>query len=467
MLKTLFGNVTRLFRLPLLCLMLAACGGGSDGQSGQGGAQSRAPTASLAASPTSVASGGSSMLTWSSTDATSCSASGAWSGTKAASGNQLSAALTTTTVFNLACTGPGGNASTSVIVSVVPAPEALPAWVNALAIGQWFQIPSTAMSSVAPSPTPAGNTGPQSKVIAWTSFVADPRTSKVYSLANGGHNDYSGNEVDVLDLERAQPAWSQLLPPTPNAQLTNCQNYYADGRPAARHTYYGVTFNELDDRIMLLGGVIWCAGGGFFTPISSYNIGANAWSPSTTHGSVTNAFASAPAYTSDPSTGDIYGLADFVLGRWNRSSNTFATLNPVGSVPVGYQAMSAFDSLRGRILFLGGGGSAHHLYTPSSNTMAPVSLSGADAVNVAGAQQNSMVYVAAIERFLIRGGSSGGAVYQVNPSTFEVTTFVTTGGAAIPSTLNGPFNKFLYVPRLGGAVYVPSYSGNAWFLRIH
>src|SRR5215510_3309772 len=144
MLKTLFGNVTRLFRLPLLCLMLAACGGGSDGQSGQGGAQSGAPTVSLTASPTSVAIGGSSMLTWSSTDAISCSASGAWSGTKAASGNQLSAALTTTTAFNLACTGPGGNASTSVIVSVVPAPGALPAWVNALAIGQWFQIPNTA-----------------------------------------------------------------------------------------------------------------------------------------------------------------------------------------------------------------------------------------------------------------------------------------------------------------------------------
>ena len=460
------------FAASLLIFTLAGCGG-SAGQGDQGGAQTPAPTASpaptvsLAANPVSVASGGSSMLTWSSTDATSCTASGSWSGTKAASGNQLTVALTNTTQFNLSCTGAGGTKSTSVIVSVVPAPGALPAWANALAIGQWFQIPNTAMSSVAPSPTPAGNTGPQSKVIAWTSFVADPRTSKVYSLANGGHSDYSGNEVDVLDLERAQPAWSQLLPPTPNAQLTNCQNYYADGRPAARHTYYGVTFNELDDRIMLLGGAIWCAAGGFFTPISSYNIGANTWSPSTTHGNITNAFASAPAYTSDPSTGDIYGLADFVLGRWNRSSNSFTTLNPAGSVPVGYQAMSAFDSSRGRILFLGGGGSAHHLYTPSNNTMTPVSLSGANAVNVTGAQQNAMFYVAAIDRFLVRGGSAGGTVYQVNPSTFEVTTFLATDGAAIPSTLNGPFNKFLYLPRMGGAVYVPSHSGNAWFLRIH
>jgi hypothetical protein len=55
----------------------------------------------------------------------------------------------------------------------------------------------------------------------------------------------------------------------------------------------------------------------------------------------------------------------------------------------------------------------------------------------------------------------------VNPVSLEVTTFATTGGASIPSTQNGPFNKFLYVPNLRGAVYVPTYEGNAWFLRLH
>jgi hypothetical protein len=61
----------------------------------------------------------------------------------------------------------------------------------------------------------------------------------------------------------------------------------------------------------------------------------------------------------------------------------------------------------------------------------------------------------------------GGTVYQVNPSTFEVTTVATSGGGSVPVTQNGPYNKFLYVPRLGGAVYVPTYSGNTWFLKIH
>jgi hypothetical protein len=76
------------------------------------------PTVSLAANPTSVASGGSSTLTWSSADAASCSASGAWSGAKATSGSETTAALTSPGTFALACTGAGGTASTSATVTV-------------------------------------------------------------------------------------------------------------------------------------------------------------------------------------------------------------------------------------------------------------------------------------------------------------------------------------------------------------
>jgi len=358
----------------------------------------------------------------------------------------------------------------SATTDLPPAPPVavLPAWVTALSIGQWFPIPNTAMSSVAPAPTPAGNTGPQSKVLAWTSFVVDARTSKVYSLANGGHNDYSGNEVDVLDLEVDQPAWSQLVAPTPNAQLTNCQLYYADDRPAARHTYYGVTLNEFNDRFMLFGGANWCVNGGFFTGISSFNITAKTWSPSTTHGTLPSAFAGVPAYSLDPSTGDVYAFHEFHYGRWSRSTNTFSTLNPGGSGPEGLEAMSAMDIARGRILIAGGlHGNDRHLYTLSSNAFTAVTFGGASATVVPSAAQGGMAYVAAIDRFLFRLDGAGGDVYQIHPSTFEVTAFATTGGAAIPLTQNGPYNKFLYVPRLNGFVYVPGYSGNAWFLRAH
>jgi PKD repeat protein len=83
------------------------------------------PTVTLTADPETVALNGSSNLTWSSTNATSCEASGGWSGPRAASGSESTGALTATTTYTLSCTGPGGAAHASVTVTVVPEPTVM------------------------------------------------------------------------------------------------------------------------------------------------------------------------------------------------------------------------------------------------------------------------------------------------------------------------------------------------------
>jgi hypothetical protein len=80
-----------------------------------------APTVTISASPSSVTSGRSSTLTWSSTNATACSAAGAWSGTKAVSGSQGTAALSANASYQLTCTGAGGSATHTATVSVTNA----------------------------------------------------------------------------------------------------------------------------------------------------------------------------------------------------------------------------------------------------------------------------------------------------------------------------------------------------------
>src|SRR5882724_6918275 len=57
------------------------------------GSATAAPSVSISASPTSVASGGGSTVTWSSSNATACTASGAWSGAVAMSGAKATGAL--------------------------------------------------------------------------------------------------------------------------------------------------------------------------------------------------------------------------------------------------------------------------------------------------------------------------------------------------------------------------------------
>jgi len=71
------------------------------------------PTVNLTASPSSVSRGSAITLSWSSTDATSCTASDNWSGSKATSGSE-SMVINSSVTFTLTCSGDGGSVSGSV-----------------------------------------------------------------------------------------------------------------------------------------------------------------------------------------------------------------------------------------------------------------------------------------------------------------------------------------------------------------
>jgi hypothetical protein len=77
-----------------------------------------APTVVLSATPSSVTAGTASTLTWASTNTTSCTASGAWSGTQPTSGSVSTGALNQNSVYTITCAGSGGSASASTVVSV-------------------------------------------------------------------------------------------------------------------------------------------------------------------------------------------------------------------------------------------------------------------------------------------------------------------------------------------------------------
>jgi hypothetical protein len=86
---------------------------------------SSAPTITLTAGASTITAGKPVQLTWSSTDATACTAGGdsAWTGSKATSGT-AAVVLSATATLTLTCTGSGGSASQSVTVTVTAAPPA-------------------------------------------------------------------------------------------------------------------------------------------------------------------------------------------------------------------------------------------------------------------------------------------------------------------------------------------------------
>ncbi|MEK7538952.1 MAG: peptidoglycan-binding protein [Patescibacteria group bacterium] len=126
------------------------------------------PTVSLTSPQTTITSGSNASLAWSSTNASTCTASGAWSGSKTLSGTQTLTALTATGTYTLTCTNTTGSVNQSVIITVTAV------------------VPSAPTATITATPTSVTSGG--STVIAWSS------TNATSCTATGGTNGWSGTK---------------------------------------------------------------------------------------------------------------------------------------------------------------------------------------------------------------------------------------------------------------------------------
>jgi hypothetical protein len=164
------------------------------------------PTVTLTASPTSVTSGDASTLTWSSTNATSCTASAGWSGSKGSSGSASTGALTTATTFTLTCSGVGGSAAASAVVSITSANSfSVTPKQAALTLSQSQQFTATVPGGGAATWTVDGISGGNSTVGTISSSglyvppsAAGTHTVMATSVANPGQSGSAS--VAVTDL---------------------------------------------------------------------------------------------------------------------------------------------------------------------------------------------------------------------------------------------------------------------------
>ncbi len=98
---------------------------------GAGGASNRAatltvrtpvpPAVNISVSPSPIQANQTSTLTWSSTNANSCTASGDWSGTQATSGSQnFTPSANQNFSYSLTCAGYGGSTTNAAVLTVAP-----------------------------------------------------------------------------------------------------------------------------------------------------------------------------------------------------------------------------------------------------------------------------------------------------------------------------------------------------------
>lgn len=97
--------------------IISSCGGGGGGGGAAAVQQLAATISSFTSSIFSTEVGSSVEITWSSSNATSCSASGGWSGTKAVNGSEtIEVSSVGDTAYTLTCSGEGGNASRTITI---------------------------------------------------------------------------------------------------------------------------------------------------------------------------------------------------------------------------------------------------------------------------------------------------------------------------------------------------------------
>ena len=97
----------------------AADSSSADGNSSTPSSSGTQPTVSLSASDIQVDVGDTVTLSWSSTNADACDASGGWSGAKPTSGSEQVGPLQNTQTFSLSCSGAGGSAVQMISVTVI------------------------------------------------------------------------------------------------------------------------------------------------------------------------------------------------------------------------------------------------------------------------------------------------------------------------------------------------------------
>ncbi len=172
------------------------------------------PTLSFTGNPLSIMGGATSTLSWQSTSTTACTASNGWSGSKGTSGTSVVSPVATTT-YVLACSGPGGTATSTVIIGVTATssvtttpPPPLNFTGNPLAIMNgatstltWFSTSTTACT--------ASNGWSGAKATSGTQIIS-PTSTTTYALSCSGPGGMASSTVTIGVTATSSPATTTL-----------------------------------------------------------------------------------------------------------------------------------------------------------------------------------------------------------------------------------------------------------------
>jgi hypothetical protein len=345
----------------------------------------------------------------------------------------------------------------------------IPDWLDGADVGSWVEIPDSAMEGSYFRPAPNGIVGPRARMDAWCGLVS--KGTDFYSVRNGGHGDYWGNEVMRFRLASNQPKWEMVKPSSMFVPAVSDSNSrYGDGTPASSHSYAHHRYVRERNWFVSVGNTAVANNGGSPNECVVYDIATNAWMPVGTMPDCMPVVIANHAIWQDPAQGDIYQCYARLVNRWNQATNTWTfNLNEFTN-QYGIAGVGCTDAYRRRALVFGNsGGDANKtiLYNLDANTWAEQPIVGDQ--TLVGNAYFGLVFCPVTDRYYaMTGGADGAGLFEIHPTTFACAPKVAAGASGMAADAGaGVYTRFQYVPELGGLVYFPRHSSNAWFLRLH
>ena len=334
-----------------------------------------------------------------------------------------------------------------------------PAWLATGGVGQWTQIAGTT------APAELGD-------YCGMGLRETGGYVQLFSGASGGHGgNLTNNEVLTLDLTLDSPSWvtarsgsSATGWDTTGASNLNAE-YFSDGRPVPRHTYWDVNWSSTLNRY-LVGGRFWGSGAYDSTQFDGFNPSTNDWDAAGTYG----ARASGAIFLGcrNPATDVLYSVQGYIFtpgSGWSTYTQSGVILNRGGY---------AYDTTRNFIYGLSSGdnfsaGSSTIVsakLNPSTGVGTAITFNSSSAwtsfqANASSFLCSNIVYDPDLDKYYFyNGGTTEGTqtIYVVTPNsttTWDMSVMSVSGVTPAASS-SGVMTKFRYISKYKVGVLVVS-----------
>ena len=216
------------------------------------------------------------------------------------------------------------------------------------------------------------------EIIPWSGGAIDDAHQRLI-VWGGGHSDYAGDEVFVLNLS-GTPSWQLFTNPTIPVpyewdgnnweglnpyyvRLVDGGTYQPGATPASRHTYNGLQYVPYQNKLYSFGGSL--ANGGFLSQeIWTLDMGSKTWTM------VGPPFSQSPGFPTTAYNANnghiVMHDKNWALFDYDPHTNTWTTLTESYHVDDGTTA--AIDPVNNLLVFVGSAGTTNNTTYPSVPT---------------------------------------------------------------------------------------------------